>query len=155
MSFDKPVADLKKADGQAEECCQVCGAMPARRTTLRYHIGILILLLSQKDEGMLCRGCGTAWQRRISGRSMLLGWWSLPGLFWNWVSLFRNYVEQQRIDRLAEPVGAIDEPLPLGPKAFRRPGPLIVTLLVCSAGVGFLAFAVYVIATDPGASGTA
>lgn len=61
--------------------CQSCGRAPARRLTIRRHVGMLFVQRFIKIQPVLCRECGTRTVLQFTGRTLVQGWWGLVSLF--------------------------------------------------------------------------
>lgn len=102
--------------------CQFCGAHPAAHMTFRAHQGLLIMMRSQKVEGMMCRTCGEAVYRTTQGRTLWQGWWSPFSLFlFTPFTLVSNLIARRRTDTIAPPLPGHPDPLDPGKPLHRRP----------------------------------
>lgn len=87
--------------------CRICGATPAVKVTVHEHHGMIILMQMLTLKGPLCREHGMAAVKRMTGRSLLLGWWGLISLFvMNPITLFLNLIAWLKIRGLAAPTQA-------------------------------------------------
>lgn len=85
--------------------CQFCGAHPAAHVTFRAHQGLLIMMRSQKVEGMMCRACGEAVYRTTQGRTLWQGWWSPFSLFLlTPFTLLWNLFARRQAQKISPPV---------------------------------------------------
>ena len=60
--------------------CQHCSRAPARKFTLRRHVGLLILMQNVRIEQTLCRECGRRELTRYTARTLVEGWWGVLSL---------------------------------------------------------------------------
>jgi hypothetical protein len=92
----------------AAETCESCGRRPARRVTVRRHVGLFYLQRFVTVKTVACRACGRRLVRDFTLRTLAQGWWGLISFFFNWFVLGANTVAWLRLGRL-------NEPLDLGP----------------------------------------
>ncbi|MEU8620142.1 hypothetical protein [Streptomyces sp. NPDC048623] len=123
----------------AVDGCQICGAQPALRTTVRAHQGFVLLMRTFKNRQTLCRNCGIALHREMTARTLYQGWWGPASFFYTFVVLVLNLVQRIRLGRLAPPAGGVRPPANPGRPVVRRVEALGV--LLPFAIVGVLAYA--------------
>lgn len=83
--------------------CQSCGRAPARRITVRHHVGLALLMQFHSKTVDACRPCGRALVRRETLRTLWMGWWGLISFFFNWFVLFANARAWRRVGALESP----------------------------------------------------
>ena len=83
--------------------CESCGRAPARRITVRRHIGLLVLQQFVTVRVLACRPCGRALVRRYTGRTLWQGWWGAISFFFSWFVLASNAFAWTRLGRLDPP----------------------------------------------------
>lgn len=99
-SYIEPLAifgDLKA------ETCESCGRHPARRLTVRRHIGLIYFQRFVTVEAVACRACGRRLVRDFTLRTLVQGWWGAFSFFFNVFVLVANAVAWLRFGGLAEP----------------------------------------------------
>jgi hypothetical protein len=112
--------------------CRFCGATPAVMTTIREHHGMLVLMQNLSLKGPFCRVHGMAIVKRMTIRSLLLGWWGVLSLFVaNPLTLIFNGVAWAKIRGLDAPAGQTaqeyappHEYAPPPPQAYTPPAPV-------------------------------
>lgn len=87
----------------AAETCESCGGRPARRITVRRHVGLFYLQRFVTVKTVACRACGRRLVRDFTLRTLAQGWWGLISFFFNWFVLAANAVAWLRLGRLNEP----------------------------------------------------
>lgn len=87
----------------AAETCESCGRRPARRVTIRRHVGLFYLQRFVTVKAVACRACGRGLVRDFTLRTLAQGWWGLISFFFNWFVLGANAVAWLRLGRLNEP----------------------------------------------------
>jgi predicted Zn-dependent peptidase len=131
----------------ADASCQVCGRPPAITVLLRRVTGMLLLYRIGTLRRTLCRECGIALFRQVSGTSMVAGWWGVIAYFANLVVLALNARQRLRLAGLDAPRGEpAAAPLPMGPSLWARTE-IVVPMLVVglpAALVGWLLLSVTV-----------
>jgi predicted Zn-dependent peptidase len=124
-----------------EVSCQVCGRPPAIQVELRRVIGLIILARMVTIRRTVCRQCGIALFRQVSGTSMVLGWWGVVAYPVNLVFLAVNAEQRLRLGRLEAPRGEpTAAPLPKGPSLWARPE-IVVPLLAVGLPLALVAWA--------------
>ncbi|WP_370413218.1 hypothetical protein [Streptomyces fradiae] len=119
--------------------CQVCGSLPALRTTLRSHQGLVVIMRTCKNRATLCRDCGFALYREMTARTLYQGWWGLASFFYTPVVLVLNLVQRIRLGRLAPPAGGVRPSVNPGRPLLRRVEALGVLLPFAIVGAfGYL-----------------
>jgi hypothetical protein len=86
--------------------CQLCGRGPARRLTIRRHVGMIVLQKFIRITPTLCKDCGrrTIWQ--YTGRTLVQGWWGLISLvIANPFAILMNMVALLKARSLGDPEG--------------------------------------------------
>jgi hypothetical protein len=94
--------------------CRFCNRSPAVAVTVREHHGMLIMMQFVKLKGPFCRVHGMEAVRRMTMKSLVLGWWSLFS-FWlvNPLTLLNNLYAWIKIRGLTEPAeGTVNQALP-------------------------------------------
>ncbi|MFJ5218582.1 hypothetical protein ACIP98_28150 [Streptomyces sp. NPDC088354] len=119
--------------------CSYCGSVPATAATVRGHQGMIVIMKWLKVRGMFCRSCGLATVRKMTGDSMVQGWWGAASMLINPIVMLLNIRQWVKIKRLGEPVpGAPRRPADPGRPLFLRP--VALGLLLPFAIVGALWF---------------
>ena len=83
--------------------CESCGRAPARRITVRHHVGLALLMQFHSKTVDACRPCGRALVRRETLRTLWMGWWGPISFFFNWFVLAANVRAWRRVGALASP----------------------------------------------------
>lgn len=96
--------------------------MPALKTTVRGHQGILVVMRLLKVRGFFCRTCGIAVHREMTTKTLWQGWWSIFSLVIAPVTLVINLVARVRFGRMTPPADGIRPPLDPGKPVIRRVG---------------------------------
>lgn len=118
--------------------CACCGAFPAVDATLRTHVGLLIVMRTDKLPGPFCRDCGISLYRDLTDATLKKGWWSAWSLLMNPVVMLANLRVHRKLAALGAPVpGAPRPPRPIGPPVHKRwsiwllaiPAGLLLTML--------------------------
>ncbi|MCX5256771.1 hypothetical protein OOK27_21975 [Streptomyces canus] len=130
-SVDNPALDLTTR-------CRMCAAAEVAAVTVRSHQGLLVWMCWQTIDGPFCGPCGTALIRKLTVRTLCLGWWNPLSLIAAApAALVANAAAYRRLRPLPPPV-----PLPGRPRA--DPGkpvlqrPLAYVALIPLAGVIWL-----------------
>jgi hypothetical protein len=130
-SVDNPALDLTTR-------CRMCAAAEVAAVTVRSHQGLLVWMRWQTIDGPFCGPCGTALIRKLTVRTLCLGWWNPLSLIAAApAALVANAAAYRRLRPLPPPV-----PLPGRPRA--DPGkpvlqrPLAYVALIPLAGVIWL-----------------
>jgi hypothetical protein len=111
--------------------CQVCGRPPAITVALRRVTGMVVLYRIGTLRRTVCRECGIALFRQVSGTSMVVGWWGLIAYFANLVVLALNARQRLRLSGLDAPRGQpAAAPLPVGSSIWARPEIVVPVLAV-------------------------
>ncbi|MFE3985984.1 hypothetical protein ACFXPR_16005 [Nocardia tengchongensis] len=115
--------------------CRFCGATPAIDMDFRAHRGMILMMQFRKLPGPYCRTCGLASFRKMTGDSLVQGWWGpFSFVFANPGTLLLNLVNRARLAQLPPPIpGAPSPPMDPGTPLFLRPhilGALVPILLV-------------------------
>jgi hypothetical protein len=87
----------------AAETCESCGRVPARRVTVRRHVGLFYLQRFVTVKAVACSACGRRLVRDFTLRTLAQGWWGLISFFFNWFVLAANAVAWLRLGRLNDP----------------------------------------------------
>lgn len=71
--------------------CQACGRSEPS-TTLRFfkNTGMIIMFSWETQGGTLCRSCGLDLFLRMTGHTVVFGWWGMISFFVNWAFLANN-----------------------------------------------------------------
>lgn len=102
--------------------CGFCGSVPAAAATFRGHQGMVVLMRRLKIRGTFCRSCGLAAHRKMTGDSLVQGWWGAPSMVINPITMLLNLPQWAKVKRLGEPVpGAPRRPADPGRPLFLRP----------------------------------
>jgi hypothetical protein len=99
-SYTEPLASFGYL---ATETCESCGRHPARRLTVRRHVGLIYLQRFVTVDAVACRACGRRLVRDFTLRTLVQGWWGAFSFFFNVFVLVANAVAWLRFGRLAEP----------------------------------------------------
>lgn len=87
----------------ATAVCESCGRGPARRITVRHHVGLVLLMQFRSKTVTACRPCGRDLVRRQTLRTLWMGWWGPISFFFNWFVLGANANAWRRVSSLASP----------------------------------------------------
>jgi hypothetical protein len=123
--------------------CEVCGQAPAIPVCLRQNTGMLFWRTWRQLDRRLCRSCGLAAFRKMTNRTLVLGWWGTISFFVNWYYLVQNLASRARIARLAAPRAALgtaqtSQAADPGRSLFLRAGVWVfIGLLASAAVIGF------------------
>ncbi|MFP3986706.1 hypothetical protein U9R90_04215 [Streptomyces sp. E11-3] len=109
-----------------ETPCEVCGALPAAYAVVRGHQGIVVLMRFLKREGVFCRSCGTAIQRRMTSDTLWQGWWGPLSFFFTPITVLMNLGPRALFRGLPEPRGGWRPPLDPGRRVLLRPPALVI-----------------------------
>jgi hypothetical protein len=105
-SVDNPALDLTTR-------CRMCAAAEVAPVTVRSHQGLLVWMRWQAIDGPFCGPCGTALVRKLTVRTLCLGWWNPLSLIAAApAALVANAAAYRQLRRLPPPV-----PLPGRPRA--------------------------------------
>jgi hypothetical protein len=85
------------------DTCESCGRVPARRVTIRRHVGLFYVQRFVTVKAIACRACGRRLVREFTLRTLAQGWWGLISFFFNWFVLAANALAWLRLGRLNEP----------------------------------------------------
>ena len=136
-------APVEQAYAPGGDGCQVCGATPARKTHLRGHQGMLLLMRFFTYRGQYCRDCGTARFREVQSRTMLVGWWGYISFVVNSYNVFHNMNQLRLLQALGAPKDRVRAAKPMPASVFSSPGfyvtlcvPVLVVLVVVRLGNG-------------------
>jgi hypothetical protein len=83
--------------------CESCGRSPARRITVRRHVGLLVLQQFISIRVTACRPCGRKLIRSYTGRTLWQGWWGMISFFFNWFVLAANAWAWKRLGSIENP----------------------------------------------------
>lgn len=71
--------------------CEACGrAEPSASLKFFKNTGLIIIFSLESDGGTLCRSCGLELFTRMTGHTVLFGWWGMVSFFVNWLLLANN-----------------------------------------------------------------
>ncbi|AYF77925.1 hypothetical protein D7D52_33515 [Nocardia yunnanensis] len=103
--------------------CRYCGATPAVDLDFRAHRGMVFIMQFRKLPGPYCRDCGLASFRKMTGDSLVQGWWGpMSAIIANPVTLLINTVNRARLQQLPPPIpGAPSLPMDPGRPLWQRP----------------------------------
>lgn len=74
-------------------CCQDCGQQaPTVQVTYYQTIGMLIMWRLKSIKGQMCRGCALKHFARMTGLTLLTGWWGVISFWMNCFSILNNLV---------------------------------------------------------------
>mgnify|MGYP001553084273 CR=1 FL=1 len=80
--------------------CQRCDAMAATKGVIYYqNIGLLVARLRRKVEGDLCRRCTTRVFLRMTGVTLIFGWWGMISMIVSPFMIFNNVVQYLSVMR--------------------------------------------------------
>ncbi|MEU7304771.1 hypothetical protein [Streptomyces sp. NPDC007206] len=105
--------------------CDVCGAAPATRVTVRGHQGMLIVMRNLWRKGTFCRTCALAVFRKMQSDTMAQGWWGPMSMIITPITLLINLFTLSRIRKLPAPTAAFGPGLDPGRPVLRRPAGMI------------------------------
>lgn len=116
--------------GKAGELtCQVCGRAPAIQLHLRCVTGMILMYSIRTERHLLCRDCGIARFRTVSGESMVGGWWGLIAYFANVIVLAENANQRRRLAALPSPYGEPSaQPLRASRPLWARPATFVAAI---------------------------
>ena len=83
--------------------CESCGRAPARRITVRRHVGLLVLQQFVTMRVNACRPCGRRLIRSYTLRTLWQGWWGVISFFFNWFVLMANAWAWKRLGSIESP----------------------------------------------------
>jgi hypothetical protein len=84
--------------------CQLCGrAVPTRKTTLYYNIGMIAARRHSTIQGEFCRTCTSHYFWEYTLVTVVLGWWGLISFFLTPLILVANLVQWVGALRLPHP----------------------------------------------------
>ncbi|MFE3194905.1 hypothetical protein ACFXHA_38275 [Nocardia sp. NPDC059240] len=123
--------------------CNHCGATPAIDLDFHAHRAMFVISRYRKLMGPFCRDCGLASFRKMTGDSLIQGWW---GPFSAFVSnpntLLANTINRVRLRRLPPPIpGAPTLPMDPGRPLWQRPaiaGLLVPIIAPCLVLAGMI-----------------
>lgn len=103
--------------------CRYCGSTPGLDLDFRAHRGMVFIMQFRKLPGPYCRDCGLASFRKMTGDSLVQGWWGpVSFLVANPVTLLINAVNRARLGSLAPPIpGGPSRPMDPGKPLYLRP----------------------------------
>jgi hypothetical protein len=90
-------------EGSGPVTCESCGRSPARRITVRRHVGLLVLQQFISIRVTACRPCGRKLIRSYTGQTLWQGWWGLISFFFNWFVLGANAWAWKRLGSIENP----------------------------------------------------
>jgi hypothetical protein len=100
----EPYSDKLATYGEADAAsCESCGRRPARRVTVRRHVGLFFLQRFVTVNAVACRTCGRRLVRDFTLRTLAQGWWGAISFFFNLFVLGANAYAWLRLGRLNEP----------------------------------------------------
>lgn len=103
---------------QHSAACELCGRSPARKLTIRRHIGMIFMQRFIRIQPTLCRECGTRVVLQYTGRTLVQGWWGIISLFIsNPFTILMNMVALVQAKRLPAPQLSSAPPPPPPPPA--------------------------------------
>ncbi|MEU6507775.1 hypothetical protein [Streptomyces sp. NPDC046942] len=126
--------------------CEVCGAGPATRVTIRGHQGMLIVMRNLWRKGTFCQSCALAVFRKMQSDTLAKGWWGPMSMVITPITLLINLFALSKIRKLPAPTAALGPGLDPGLPVFRRPAGMFGLLPLSGFGVVFL-FVLVVLAT--------
>jgi len=104
-TFASQAREAETANRLNPSACQICGAEPAIRVTVRRHVGMLFMQRFVKIRAMLCRDCGRQMLRSFTARTLVQGWWGVISfLIANPFTILANIEQYVRVSRLPAPV---------------------------------------------------
>jgi hypothetical protein len=68
------------AAAQGSFTCRLCGSIPAENATFRRVQGLILLVRLWRVHGPFCRDCGLAVFRDQTAKTLVQGWWGVPGV---------------------------------------------------------------------------
>ena len=83
--------------------CESCGRAPARRITVRRHVGLLVMQQFFSTRVTACRPCGRRLIRSYTGKTLWQGWWGAISFFFNWFVLASNAWAWKRLGGIENP----------------------------------------------------
>ncbi|MEV6773693.1 hypothetical protein AB0N05_34170 [Nocardia sp. NPDC051030] len=115
--------------------CRYCGSTPAVAVDFRAHRGLILLMQFRTMRGPVCRDCGLALFRKMTGDSLVQGWWGpLSAMVFNPFTIFLNLTLRPKVAKLPPPIpGAPSLPMDPGKPLTRRwqiLGPLLPPALI-------------------------
>ncbi|MEC3918873.1 hypothetical protein VMT40_30035 [Nocardia sp. CDC160] len=122
--------------------CRYCGSTPAVDLDFRAHRGMVFIMQFRKLPGPYCRDCGLASFRKMTGDSLVQGWWGpISGFIANPVTLLINLINRARLQQVGPPIpGAPSLPMNPGRPLWQRPAiiglflPFLVLGLIIYSG---------------------
>ncbi|MFI1914238.1 hypothetical protein [Nocardia sp. NPDC020380] len=101
--------------------CRYCGATPAVDVDFRAHRGLIFMMQFRKLPGPFCRECGLAVFRKMTGDSLVQGWWGLMSMVINPFTILMNVGARYQVAKLPPPVpGAPRQPMSPGRPLLQR-----------------------------------
>lgn len=116
--------------------CEFCGHTPAVHVMFGSVTSFLVFYTISNRRAWMCRSCGLATYRVLTGRTLARGWWG-AGIFGMPVIMIINRVRLRRVLRLGPPQGRLPEvasmvPVPMDPgKPLRSRGSGILAITIC------------------------
>lgn len=104
--------------------CDVCGAGPATRVTIRGHQGFLIVMRNLWRKGTFCQTCALAVFRKMQSDTMVQGWWGPMSVIITPITLLINLFALSKIRKIPPPVAAMGPGLDPGKPVLSRPAGL-------------------------------
>ncbi|MER6731289.1 hypothetical protein [Streptomyces puniciscabiei] len=126
--------------------CDVCGAGPAARVTIRGHQGMLIVMRNLWRKGTFCQTCALAVFRKMQSDTMVQGWWGPMSMIITPITLLINLFTLSKIRKLPAPTAAFGPGLDPGLPVLRRPAGMIGLVPLTGFCLSFL-FVLVVLAT--------
>jgi hypothetical protein len=94
---------------------------------------MIILMTFLSQEGPFCRDCGLATFRRMTGSTLLAGWWGALSMFITPLTVLINVVRRIKVAGLPAPMpppaGPYEQPMDPGKPLLARPSGLIGVFL--------------------------
>lgn len=141
-----PGAHPSAAPSPSGPGCEVCGAAPAARVTVRGHQGMLIVMRNLWRKGTFCQTCALAVFRKMQSDTMAQGWWGPMSMIITPITLLINLFTLARIRKLPAPTAAFGPGLDPGRPVLRRPAGMIGLVPLTGFCLVFL-FVLVVLAT--------
>ncbi|KOV66293.1 hypothetical protein [Streptomyces sp. MMG1121] len=126
--------------------CEVCGAAPAARVTVRGHQGMLIVMRNLWRKGTFCHPCALSVFRKMQSDTMVKGWWGPMSMIITPITLLINLFTLSRIRKLPAPTAAYGPGLDPGQPVLRRPAGMLGLIPLTGFCLVFL-FVLFALAT--------
>ncbi|OIK04020.1 hypothetical protein [Streptomyces monashensis] len=118
--------------------CDVCGAGPATRVTIRGHQGFLIVMRNLWRKGTFCQTCALAVFRKMQSDTMVQGWWGPMSMIITPITLLINLFALSKIRKIPPPMAAMGPGLDPGKPVLRRPAGMFGLLPLSAFALVFL-----------------